>query len=525
MFPDEPEEPQGGPSPMRLLTRYEYDNTIRDLIGVQGDYSRAFPSENLVHGWENRAETHRVSHTMLRSMLETSELIAQDAVRTRRAELLDGCDVGQRGEEVCGREFVRSFVPRAFRRPATEEELRIFLDLFDRARETYGFEAALSLALQAVLQSPQFLYRIELPQEGDEPGQVRKVSSWEMATRLSYFLWASMPDDELFRAAAAGELQSLVQVEAQARRLLADRRAQEVVRHFHRQWLGLDKLRGVVKDTTVYQGYDAQMPEDWRRSVEAFVEHAFLEEGTLEAMLGSQALFLTPQLAELYGFDAADGAPDERSGLSRFRADASERAGLLTQPGMLAKLADPYQSSPIRRGIFVRERILCQLLPPPPNDVIIEPPDPDPSATTRERFRIHTDEERCAGCHLMIDPLGFGFEFYDGMGRYRTQEHGLTVDGSGSLGGLARKEDKPLQGDFADTVELSQRLAGSLEVHDCIATHWFQFALGRAEDDDDLWPARRVRRTFWEADGEFEALLVAIARSDAFRYTKVEGGE
>jgi hypothetical protein len=199
-----------------------------------------------------------------------------------------------------------------------------------------------------------------------------------------------------------------------------------------------------------------------------------------------------------------------------------ERAGVLTQPGLMALLAYPDQSSPVARGVFVRERMLCQHLPPPPNDVVIEPPDPDPNATTRERFAQHTADAACSGCHSLIDPLGFGFEHYDAIGRFRTDENGLPVDASGSLGGIA---DASQVGDYEGAVELADKLLASTDFQECVAHQWTTFALGREPGEDDACAMQGIRQSFADSGGDLRELLVSIATSDSFRFRVVDGGD
>jgi hypothetical protein len=195
---------------------------------------------------------------------------------------------------------------------------------------------------------------------------------------------------------------------------------------------------------------------------------------------------------------------------------------VLTQPGLMALLAYPDQSSPVARGVFVRERLLCQHLPPPPNDVMIEPPDPDPDATTRERFAEHTSNPACAGCHMLIDPLGFGFEHYDAIGRWRTEENGLPVDASGTLANIGDTEQV---GPYDGAVELADKLLASTDFQACVAHQWTTFALGREPNEADECAMEGIRQSLTDTGGDIRELLVAIATSDAFRFRVVDGGD
>ncbi|MEZ4462205.1 MAG: DUF1592 domain-containing protein [bacterium] len=499
-----------GQAPMRLLTRYEFDYTVEDLLGIPSTVAREqFPPENSVAGFENNSDSHNVSPLLARKLMEAAETLADQAIAQRKDALV-GCDVASDG---CIEDFVDRFLTRAFRRPATPEEQAIFVQLYEDASVTEGPDLALSMVIQAALQSPQFLYRIEL-QDDKIAGELVALNGYEVATRLSYFLWGSMPDDTLLQAAASDALNTPEEIEAQTRRMLLSPRARDLVGHFYRQWLGLDALDSMVKDNAAYPEWTPAMTQQWRDSLYAFIDYIHFEKnGDLHDLMTSNEVFMSDELAPTYGF-----TPTE-VGMNAFEAPADQRAGLLTQPAVMALLAYPTQGSPIHRGIFVRERLLCQKLPPPPNNIQITPPDPDPNATTRAIFEQHTAEPACAGCHALIDPIGLGFEYYDGIGRFRTVENGIDVDGSGALGNTA---DPSIGGPFDGAVALSGMLAEAREVQDCVADHWYTFAMGHPESEADMCAADGVRGRFAASGGTFEDLLVAITTSDEFRYRTIQ---
>ncbi len=484
-------------APARLMTRYEFDNTVRDLLRVDATLAwENVPSENAGGGFENNVDAHVVSPLHVRKLLEISEQIAERAVAG------GALNIG-----------LPQLLYRAFRRPPSTEELTAFETLRTQATETWGAVRADEMVIAAILQSPQFLYRLELI--GQEiPNEILKNTSYEMAARLSYMLWASMPDDALFEAAEQDALQSDEQIEAQVRRMLRDPRAATSVGHFYRQWLHLDSFDDTVKDATAFSGVTDGLPMDWRASIDAFVQYVHFEAGgTLHQLLTSPTVYITPDMATLYDMDATT---------SMVATQMDNRSGLLTQPALMALLAYPNQGSPIHRGIFVREKMLCQTLGAPPDNMIIEPPDPDPNATTRERFAEHTANDACSGCHRLIDPIGFGFEDYDGVGRYRTTENGLEIDASGELFASGDPAD---DGTFTGGAALAGMLADSKAVNKCIADQWMTFSIGQRPTIADLCSAIRVRDRFVESDGSFEELLVAIAMSDAMRYRIVQGPE
>lgn len=506
-------------APARLLTRFEYDNTVRDLLQDSTRPARAFPGENKTAGFENNATLHVANPLLVRKYMEVAESVAARAVQTKLGKLLP-CDPVAVGEQLCGQQFVERLVYRAFRRPPEPAELQVFLDLYNATYPVDGLQGALGLVLEVVLQSPQFLYRNELPTAAEPEGVAVPVRGFEMATRLSYFLHASTPDDELLAAAAEGRLETREDIEAQARRLLESPKARDTLRSFHRQWLGLDALTSLVKDPNVYPGFEASYLRDWQDSVLSFIEYVFFNDGSLDELFSSPAVFLTDGLAAWYGHIPA--VSGDGTVIQKYEFPG-ERWGLLTQPGMMALLSYADQGSPIARGVFMRKHVLCQELAPPPPDVMVTPPSPDPNATTRERFRQHTEDVACSGCHLAIDSLGFGFENYDGIGRWRVSENGLPIDASGEVLGAG---DDALNGGFAGPAELSAKLVGSSDLTGCVTTKWFTYALGRPPSFfTDQCSTERAQQTLAET-GDLRELVVAVVLSDAFmnRAPKTGGG-
>ncbi len=492
-----------GTSPARLLTREQYNNTIEELLGDDSRPADAFPPENTVLGYGTNADAHHASPLLVEKFLSAAEGVAKRAM-AKRDELLP-CPAGDESVE-CATRFIREFGARAFRRPLEASEVAIFAKLFQSSQVPYGFDKAIDLVLQALLQSPQFLYRIDTtPAPTVETGAVR-LGSYEIASRLSYSLWNSMPDDALFASAATDELQTAEAIESHARRMLDDPRAKRMSADFFRQWLNLGRLGSTVRENPA----DADLGTSWQQSVEKFLEHAMWDEGGgIERLFTSSRVYVDSSLAGLYGIKAPS------TGFAAVDGDPSQRMGLLTQPGLLALFSHPDQSSPIQRGVFIREQVLCQKLQSPPPEVDQTPPDPDPDATTRERFAQHTEAPTCHSCHQRIDGLGFGLENFDHLGRYRAMEYDLPVDASGDI---YEPLDKSIAGPYNGPVELAKKLAGSPQVYDCMATQWYRYTMGRVETEADVCSLDQVQRAFKKSGGDLKELVVALTLTDAFRF-------
>ncbi len=495
-----------GPAPLRLLTRVQYDNTVADLLGTSSRPATGFPSENEVQGYRTNTAANQVSPLLVEKYLDAAEVLAAEAVASR-LETLAPCAAGAE-TTACGRDFVRAFGLRAFRRPLEAEELAIFDGLFDATLDQ-GYAKAVELVIQATLQSPQFLYRVEALEAPTEETGAVALAPYELASRLAYFLTNSMPDAALLERAASGALSSATELEAEARRLLETPRARETALDFQDQWLGLSRLEGAAREAPDVAYGPTELVPDFKASLAAFLTDAiFGEMGTVENLFTSPKLFVNQRLAPLYGVAASAGDGFEAS-------TSANRTGLLTQPAIMALFAHADQSAPVLRGAFVRERILCLPVDPPPPEVNPNPPPVDVNATTRERFAQHTADPTCAGCHVLIDGVGFGFERFDQFGRYREHENSLPVDESGEV---VDTGDPELEGPFVGASELALRIAGSARVRDCVATHWYRYAMGRVEDSADGCSLEQVKTRFRDGGGKFSELLVGIALSDAFRY-------
>jgi len=490
-----------GPAPLRRLTRAQYNKTVSDLAGDDSSPGDEFPPEGRSLGFHGAAADQSIAGLLAEAYMAAAESVADHA--TSDLDGLLGCDPA---EESCVRDFVSEFGARAYRRPMEPAEIDRLQGVFEWGRENLDVTEGIQMVLEVLLQSPDFLYRPEFGEEEVEEG-VMRLSSYEMATRLSYLFTGSMPDEELVRAAAADELNSPEEIEAQTARLLALPGAREMLLDFHSQWLDLEAVEHIERDSSVYQGYTAEIPHLFRQETEAFVEEVLFEaDGSLRTLLTAPFTMANDELSNFYGMNAP--------GTDEFvRVTTSEkRAGVLTHGGILAHHAQALQTSPVHRGLFIRQSLLCGVVSPPPADLEIVPPDLDPSLTTRERFAAHSEEPGCRSCHEYMDPLGLGFEHFDSVGRYREDENGIPIDASGEL--IATDID----GEFYGAVELGEKLSGSAQVATCMTKLWLRYAQGRSENPEDACTLAQVGESFTESDLNIPSVVTALAQSDTFMY-------
>jgi hypothetical protein len=500
-----------GPRPLTRLTRREYNNTVRDLLG---DASR--PADDFADDHDRTFLFRRsglVATQDAELLRDGAEQLAKSAL-AKLSELLPCAPAS--GEDACAAQFITSFGLRAFRRPLSEAETTRLTALYRDARDTQklDFNGAIGVLIEGMLQSPAFLYHWESPYATPvRDGDAVALAPYDVAARLSYFIWGSMPDRALFDAAAAGTLASETDITAQAARMLADDKAKDSVNAFFREWLEIDQLSALPKDGASYPEYDDGLKAAVVAETETFAQSVLLEGGgKLQTLLTADYSFSNQLLGKVYGGTSTGTA------LTKTALDPSRRLGLLTHPSFLAMTGSPDGSNPVKRGKAVYLKLLCGTLPPPPPNV---PPAKPASAggTTRERFAEHGQNECARGCHQLMDPIGFAFEHYDGIGRYRDMDNGKLVDSSGTL---------KLDGadvTFKDAVELSRALATSDTVRSCFAKQWFRFAFGRLETQGDASSLTSIQNAFAARDFDMHDLAPAIAVSRSFRFRSLAAGE
>lgn len=458
-----------GPRALRRLTADEYSATLRDLLFDPNLPLTSVFSDPTVLGFSVDSHLLVVQGLGAQQLMDQAESIAHYAVTNHLAQLTPCTST----DAACRQSFIRQFGKRAHRAPLSDAEVGVYEALF--AAEA-SFADGVEAVIAAMLQSPYFLYRREL---GASDGGGYQLSSYELASSLSYLLTGSMPDSDLFAAADSGALAQPDELARQAERLLQSPAGHRAVASFMNGWLGLSKLQTVAKDDAVFKLGDSlrqAMAEETRALVESTI---FQQNGSFASLLTTRASFVNQELASHYGLKNISGLGVE---LMPVTFDPSERdGGLLAQGSILTAFATASESSPVQRGKLVRTRLLCQPLPPPPAnlDVMLKPA--AGGMTTREHFAQHSTNPVCAGCHRMMDPIGFGFEHYDAFGRRREQENGRTVDASGFVASDAG--DAAFVG-LPGLVDYLTTQAGD-QVNACLVRYWSYFAFGSPGWDED----------------------------------------
>lgn len=572
-------------APLQRLTPTEYENTIRDLFAVRAvapprdpdeplyegheDAPIALPPDRPVGGFESFAEGQTASPYLIEQVQKAA---AHHAPLALQSPIFFVCDdihaLGDddEAERACARDSVLRFAQRAWRRPLTDDERDRLLAFWEANVAATDVFAGIRLTVEGILQAPQFLYRLADPGAPGGDGTPAPLSPFELASRMSYFLWDSMPDAALFQAAANGELAKPEQVRAQARRMLDDPRARQAVARFHHQWLDLDRIHTARADLAhhgrTYAGGLLEAVEDEELQAEEELWSAFLI-GTRNAGIREAEQFVVSTLfdrggtfADLltsregyasridYGFDESFGteriyglqSDDLGEALEHRILDdgnfvysvtlhetswpEGERAGVLTLPVWLGGFSHPVHPAPILRGAFVLERLLCQHIGQPPPEAAGQSP-PDASlaeGTNRSRVEALTGQAPCSACHDRINPVGFAFEAYDSVGGFRTEDNGLPVDASGVLPMGDAGELR-----FSNAVEMSHQLATHPLALDCYAENWLGYALGATPPLDH--PGVVAVRDRFREGGDVLALLEDIVASDLFRYRPAGGAE
>jgi hypothetical protein len=523
---------------LRRLNRAEYNNTIRDLIGLDLRPADEFPSDDIGYGFDNIGEVLSTSPVLVERYLAAADRVIGAAFRspeTRQRILDPPADPVPRAfrrykppvrsypdkrvfvpkvvkdpeleRQQRIYDILRAFADRAFRRPATHDELTRLLGIVLSAeKDGEGPESAIQGALRAVLVSPHFLFLVG-PVPGEDPSSPPlPENDFDLAARLSYFLWSSMPDEELLRLAAQGALRRGDNLHTQVKRMIGDRRSHALAENFGGQWLQTRNLSGLTPDPTLFPNFDEPLRAAMRKETELFCASILDEDRSVLAFLDADYTFVNARLARHYGIP---GVEDE--GFLRVSLAGTPRGGVLTQASVLAVTSNPTRTSPVKRGKWVLENILGAPPSPPPSGVeaLKEGKGAGPSGTLRERMERHRAEPACASCHRRMDPLGFGLENFDAVGGWRTHDGGIPVDPSGKLPG-----GKEFRGPEGLRAVLSTRREAFAR---CLTEKLLTYALGRGLRRSDRRDVDRIAAKLARDGYRFSALVLAVVESEPFQ--------
>jgi mono/diheme cytochrome c family protein len=521
----------------RRLNRAEYNNTIRELFGIAFHAADDFPADDTGDGFDTIGDVLSVSPTLVEKYLSAAESIiataAHDPVAWQRianppAEdyipfVLRGdpperspavkdarVETDDRASEIDRTYYaLQAFADRAYRRPITHSEMYRLMRFVEAALNNgEGAKAGFQLALKAVLVSPHFLFKVE----ADPPttkNTKRRLNDFETATRLSYFLWSSMPDEELFRLAARGTLHEPHTLAAQVRRMLRDPRSRALAENFAGQWLQTRALAEATRDPARFAGFDANLVQAMRTETELFFDHIVRDDCSVPDLLTGDYTFINDRLARHYGIAGVAGPEYRRVSLA-----GTGRTGVLTHASVLTVTSGPTRTSPVKRGKWVLENVLGTPAPaPPPGVDRLKDEHAGKPATLRERFEQHRSRAECASCHAQLDPLGYGLENFDAVGAWRDRDGDVPVDASGTL-----PDGRAFRGAGGLAAVLAERPDDFAR---CLTQKLLTYGLGRSLGPSDWNAVERIVRHAARSGYRFSSLAIALVRSDPFQMRHV----
>lgn len=499
---------------VRRLTRDEYNNALRDLLGIESKPGEKFPADGAGgEGFSNNADTLTLSPLLIEKYITAADEVVQEvwSKPALKHRLTAPCTSDKLPPEEGAALILRPLVHRAWRRPVTEPEVKEVLQVFTAAlKRGAGWDGALKVMLKSVILSPKFLFIREAAPTNN--GGIQPVDQYAMASRLSFFLWSSIPDDALLKLAAEKKLLEDAVLAAQVKRMLADKRAEAFTRHFAGQWLRFDELFNTVDpDRRKFPQFNDAMRRNMYDEAFHFADAILRQNGRVLDFLDSDYSYLNEPLAALYGVPEVKG-PEMR----RVKFTDNKRGGLTGMGAILASTAYPQRTSPVLRGKWMLEQLLGAPPPPPPPNVGQLPEDDRDlrgEVTLRKRLEAHRDKAACIGCHARMDPLGFGLENFNAIGQWRADENGKPLD----VGGVM-----PDGRSFNNPAELRRVLMQEKDKFArTLCSRLLGYALGRGLETVDQPTLLRLEETLRKNDYRSEALILEVVRSFPFRNAKV----
>ncbi len=487
-----------GRKSLRLLTRAEYYNTVKDILKVASDPTGSFPIESAVNGFPNNVEMNSVSSDHLSAYVDAAITIADNS-KTQLATLV-GCS--ESAGASCAQKVIDVLGPKLYRRPLTADEKAAAINVYNKGATVSAREGMTAL-ISSLLVSPAFLYRSEIGNNSNS------LDAYEIASALSYFFWGTSPDDALTADAASGKLTSPDEIVVQGTRLWKDPRSRYLTDQFAHGWLESQSILAASKDASLTSTFTADIQKAMLKEADDTFEYLMKQPAaTFATVIASDFTIGDQTLANYYNGQATNDGT-----VSKIKFPNTTRRGLVSLGAVMAAKARPEETHPIKRGDFALEKMLCFVPPPTPKDLMVQIPAKDPTKTTRERFAAHSSSPACAGCHVKIDGIGFGLEDYDTLGRYRTMENNIPVDTSGTMVGVDGGDIK-----FSGGGDLASKLATSTQAKRCFSVQWYRYAHGRSllMEDADVCSSRDLAVKFSKGDIALPDLLLKIISGPSF---------
>jgi hypothetical protein len=500
-----PEDVPAGPTGLRLLTPAQYQRSVLDVLGPV-----AAPA---VGQWRSSlaAAQGGVASAAVDAYEQAAHAVAAEVFADPTLRLqITGCEPSTAPDDACVASVLETLGRRAWRRPLTEDELARYASVVVTTADLLGGDPWIGLqyAVAGLLQSPNFLYRVELgtPVSGDDPFLVR-LDAYELASRLSYLVWNTTPDDALLDAAAAGELDDPAGIAAQVDRLFASPRSRAGVIQLFVDMYDLDALLSLQKDPALLPAFTPTVGPALREELVRVIDDTVLEQRDYRRLFDTPQGYVNAELAALYGIPGDFGPGFTPVTLPE------PRGGLLTLAGFLAINSGEASTSPTKRGLTVRRVVMCQTIPPPPPDVEADLPEPgdDGPMTKRQMLEAHATDPACSGCHGFTDPIGLALENYDALGGFRATDQGLPIDPSGRLDGVP----------FADAAELGGLFAEHPATSDCVVRNLYRYASGHIEQPLEEPAIEELVAALVDGDYDLPATIAALAQSESFRYANL----
>ena len=509
--------------PVRRLTRAEYNASVADLLADTTSPATGLPPELIGNLFSNDSEQQPVSADLVSGYNTIAADIATRATLAATLAKLAPCAAAATtaaAQDTCAQTFIQSFASKAYRRPLVGTEAADLLTLEKSVTALNTFTSGLAAVMEAVLQGPDFLYRVEFGVADPADAAKRRPSGDEMATRLSFLFWGAGPDDALRAAAANGSLLTAEGVQASAQRLLDDKRSHSVVTYFFGSLFPIRSLTDVSRDPVVYPGFSPQLGAYMRQETETFLENeVFTGKGTWPSILTADYTYVNGPLATFYGIPGITG-----TAFQKVQVDPTKRLGLLTQASIMTGTTVTNSTNPVLRGSFIVNKLMCRNIGLPSDPAIlaqVKVPENVNGTTARERFSQHSAQPVCRGCHNIMDPVGFAFENYDAVGQYRTTENGVTIDASGKVPDSGSVVNPIVNGG----VQMGQQLAQNEEAQRCFAQHWLEYGYGRTlhNTPEEQCLKEKLNSAFKASGYNVKQLMLDLTQTPAFLYLPTQG--